>query len=184
VLWEAVSQTKYCCSPKTKTFAPSKFWAGYAAVWDTASRSTKQQGMLEICGGWPLWHCPGYVNSSKLCIINGIVKYSRDRTLPSTYGWNFTDKFGLKELPKPAVNNSFYLRSNRLTKVLYHYSLLNYRRRSHTDQGKIGASKVQTEISSTKIFLFVQCAQILSGIFKRFAPGITSYLLQQFKPAL
>jgi len=36
VIWEAVSQTKYCCSPTIKIFAPLPnltppvFWAGYA----------------------------------------------------------------------------------------------------------------------------------------------------------
>ena len=30
MLWEAVSQTKCCCSRKTKHFAPRQFWAGYA----------------------------------------------------------------------------------------------------------------------------------------------------------
>jgi len=32
VPWGAVSQTKYCCSLKVKRLAPTKFWAGYAAV--------------------------------------------------------------------------------------------------------------------------------------------------------
>jgi len=32
VLWEAMSQTKYCCSLRVKVFATQKkFWAGYAA---------------------------------------------------------------------------------------------------------------------------------------------------------
>ena len=30
VLWEAVSQTKYCCSLKVKIFVPKKIWAGNA----------------------------------------------------------------------------------------------------------------------------------------------------------
>ena len=32
VLWEAVSQTKYCCSHKVKRFASQKFWAGFATA--------------------------------------------------------------------------------------------------------------------------------------------------------
>ena len=33
VLWEAVSQTKYCCLLKVKRFGPPKFWAVYVTVW-------------------------------------------------------------------------------------------------------------------------------------------------------
>jgi len=33
VLWEAVSQTKYCCSLKVKRFPPPTFWTSYATGW-------------------------------------------------------------------------------------------------------------------------------------------------------
>ena len=35
VLWEAMSQTKYCCLPKVKICAPQTFWACYAIVHNT-----------------------------------------------------------------------------------------------------------------------------------------------------
>jgi len=46
VLWEAVTHTKFCCSPEIKHFGPPNFWSGYAtakAPWwrrDWAQRKT------------------------------------------------------------------------------------------------------------------------------------------------
>jgi len=47
MLWEAVSQTKYCCSPKIKTFPPPKFWAGYTTgvLLDMSLKTAASEGI-------------------------------------------------------------------------------------------------------------------------------------------
>ena len=47
VLWEAVSYTRYCCSPKIKNFVPPKtLWAGCATDWHACCRFLSRKWRL------------------------------------------------------------------------------------------------------------------------------------------